>query len=301
MDPALPTEPARKTDDLAMDPALEEAVDIPLSIRLELPPSSILAEVTLLLLASTLALDLLTTTCLSTSSISTCLLDSVEANTRALDLKEFRLVSASSALDSAASNSLWNFLTRMILELEICSCSSNWRLYILIFSFNLSRDSWRMRMFLRSSSDCKSNSLTERSFLCKAVVVSTWVFFSVDNRTSSSSILCSIFWIVRRLVATEFVSISSMRTVKLRTSCSRAFLTFSALTNLACSSRKRPSKCCASWLALLALSSANFNSRAMSVYSVRTAARSFSNLTLALFNVLFKPDNSFNLGFIAAI
>merc|ERR1719461_692943 len=88
----------------------------------------------------------------------------------------------------------------MILELEICSCSSNWRLYILIFSFNLSRDSWRMRMFLRSSSDCKSNSLTERSFLCKAVVVSTWVFFSVDNRTSSSSILCSIFWIVRRLV-----------------------------------------------------------------------------------------------------
>ena len=187
-------------------------VEAPLSYLLELvpPATSILAEVTLLLLASTAVLDLLTTTCLSTSSTSTCLLDSAEAKTRALDLKvqlrisqryqyvvfliyflmylkEFRLDSASSALDSAASNSLWNFLTRMILELEICSCSSNWRLYILIFSFNLSRDSWRMRMFLRSSSDCKSNSLTERSFLCKAVVVSTWVFFSVDNRTSSSS------------------------------------------------------------------------------------------------------------------
>ena len=64
-------------------------VEAPLSNLLELvpPATSILAEVTLLLLASTAVLDLLTTTCLSTSSTSTCLLDSAEAKTRALDLK----------------------------------------------------------------------------------------------------------------------------------------------------------------------------------------------------------------------
>ena len=64
-------------------------VEAPLSYLLELvpPATSILAEVTLLLLASTAVLDLLTTTCLSTSSTSTCLLDSAEAKTRALDLK----------------------------------------------------------------------------------------------------------------------------------------------------------------------------------------------------------------------
>merc|ERR1711973_112606 len=88
-----------------------------------------------------LAEDLLTTTCLSTSSMTVSRFDSAVAKTLALDLKAFKLLSASSARLSAASNSLWNFLTRIMFELEICSCSSNWRLYILIFSFNLSRDS----------------------------------------------------------------------------------------------------------------------------------------------------------------
>merc|ERR1719189_2969444 len=84
---------------------------------------------------------LLTTTCLSTSSITVSRFDSAVAKTLALDLKAFKLRSAASARLSASSNSLWNFLTRIMFELEICSCSSNWRLYILIFSLNLSRDS----------------------------------------------------------------------------------------------------------------------------------------------------------------
>merc|ERR1719270_2117875 len=69
--------------------------------------------------------DLLTTTCLSTSSTTVSRFDSAVAKTLALDLKAFKLLSASSARLSAASNSLWNFFTLIIFELEICSCSSN--------------------------------------------------------------------------------------------------------------------------------------------------------------------------------
>merc|ERR1711971_1464811 len=284
VDPALKArlELASTADDCAKadeDPPILTSVMFCVAKADEDPP--ILTSVMFCLEDETFAEDLLTTTCLSTSSTTVSRFDSAVAKTRALDLKAFKLLSASSALASEASNSLWNFFTRMILELEICSCSSNWRLYILIFSFNLSRDSCKMIMFLRSSSDCNKSALTEDSFLCKIVVVSTWVCFSLDKRTSNSSILISIFWMVRRLVATVLVSISAIRIVKLRISVSRAFLVFSHLTNLFASSRRSPSKCWASWLALLARSSANFSSRAMSVYSVRTATRSFSSLVLA--------------------
>merc|ERR550534_1267373 len=209
MDPALKArlELASTADDCVAkadeDPPILTSVMFCFSTAVEDP--SILTLVAFFLEDETFAEDLLTTTCLSTSSTTVSRLDSAVAKTRALDLKAFKLLSASSARASEASNSLWNFFTRMILELEICSCSSNWRLYILIFSFNLSRDSCMM-MILRSSSDCNKSALTEDSFLCKIVVVSTWVCFSLDKRTSNSSILISIFWMVRRLVATVLVS-----------------------------------------------------------------------------------------------
>merc|ERR1719288_197184 len=76
---------------------------------------------------------------------------------------------------------------------------------------------------MRSSSDWRSNSLTDRSFLCKAVVVSTCMAFSFERNSSSSTLRISIFWMVLLLDEIAVVSISSMRTVIFFTSVSSAF------------------------------------------------------------------------------
>merc|ERR1719195_1756962 len=161
--------------------------------------------------AETFVTFFLTTTSLSTSLTSLDFDSAAAAKTLCWLLKLLRQDSASSALDSADSNSLWNFLTLMMLELEMDSCSSSCLLYILIFSFRLSRDSCRIRMFFLSSSDWRSSSLTDLSFLCRMVVVSTCIFFSFSRYISNSSILASILAMVLLLEVTAVVSSSSMR------------------------------------------------------------------------------------------
>merc|ERR1719510_297922 len=71
----------------------------------------------------------------------------------------------------------------MMLELEMDSCSSSCLLYILIFSFSLSRESWRMMMFFLSSSDCKMSSLMLLVLVCSSVMVAAWDFFSLLSDT----------------------------------------------------------------------------------------------------------------------
>merc|ERR1719195_342596 len=118
--------------------------------------------------AETFVTFFLTTTSLSTSLTSLDFDSAAAAKTLCWLLKLLRQDSASSALDSADSSCLWN---------------------ILIFSFSLSRDSCRIRMFFLSSSDWRSSSLTDLSFLCRMVVVSTCIFFSFSRYISNSSIL----------------------------------------------------------------------------------------------------------------
>merc|ERR1719228_2281976 len=202
-----------------------------MAMELEAPPETL-----------TLLTVFLTTTSVSWTSEDFSLREEAAANTLSLDLNWLRVDSASSALASELSSSRWNFFTRMMLELEIDSCSSSCLLYILIFSLSLSRDSWRIIMFLRSSSDWRTSSLIERVFMWSSLMVEAWLFFSSLIVTSSSWIRISIFWIVLLLVATELVSISSILTLRLLTSFSRAFLALSILTILVCSSLSRDSK-----------------------------------------------------------
>merc|ERR1719192_2445688 len=168
--------------------------------------------------AETFVTFFLTTTSLSTSLTSLDFDSAAAAKTLCWLLKLFRQDSASSALDSADSSSLWNFLTLMMLELEMDSCSSSCLLYILIFSFSLSRDSCRIRMFFLSSSDWRSSSLMLLVLVCSSVMVTEWLFFSTLIISSSSVMRISIFWMVLLLVATELVSISSILTLRVLTS-----------------------------------------------------------------------------------
>merc|ERR550539_892664 len=165
----------------------------------------------------TLLMVFLTTTSVSCTSVDFSLRADADAKTLSLERNWLRVDSASSARFSADSSSRWNFFTLMMFELEMDSCSSSCLLYILIFSFSLSRESWRMMMFFLSSSDCRMSSLMLLVLVCSSVMVTEWDFFSLLIITSSSSIRTSIFWMVLLLVATELVSISSILTLRLLT------------------------------------------------------------------------------------
>merc|ERR550532_2822780 len=232
VEPALATEPALEQDTPATEPAR-----MSLEARAEEEDSSTEDEPML-----TLLMVFLTTTSVSCTSVDFSLRADADAKTLSLERNWLRVDSASSARFSADSSSRWNFFTLMMFELEMDSCSSSCLLYILIFSFSLSRESWRMMMFFLPSSDCRMSSLMLLVLVCSSVMVTEWDFFSLLIITSSSSIRTSIFWMVLLLVATELVSISSILTLRLLTSFSRDFLAWSIFTSLACSSLRRDSK-----------------------------------------------------------
>ena len=108
----------------------------------------------------TLLMVFFTTTSVSCTSVDFSLRAEAEAKTLSLERNWFEVGSASSSRFSGDSSSRWNFFTLKMLELEMDSCSSSCLLYILIFSFSLSRESWRMMMFFLSSSGCRISSFS---------------------------------------------------------------------------------------------------------------------------------------------
>ena len=90
----------------------------------------------------TLLMVFFTTTSVSCTSVDFSLRAEAEAKTLSLERNWFKVDSASSSRFSADS------------------CSSSCLLYILIFSFSLSRESWRMMMFFLSSSGCRISSFS---------------------------------------------------------------------------------------------------------------------------------------------
>ena len=87
----------------------------------------------------TLLMVFFTTTSVSCTSVDFSLRAEAEAKTLSLERNWFEVGSASSSRFSGDSSSRWNFFTLKMLELEMDSCSSSCLLYILIFSFSLSR------------------------------------------------------------------------------------------------------------------------------------------------------------------